>query len=221
MEICDIRKEIDSLKKESNDKYNYTKGLLDQFKSSVKNLDNKVFELNKGYKTLSSLAMVMDKLVDDNNRDTLESCKSLINEGLQIAFPGTDFTIDMTYNVTATNPIIKMSVIKDGKEESLENSQSGGVLEIISFLFRVLLITKKDKRKFIFVDEALNGVSELNEYSKNTSKLLKEVCNRKDFNLLLVTHKEGLSSCATNIYEAYKDKDSEEEIVVKLKKVEE
>jgi ABC-type thiamine transport system ATPase subunit len=60
------------------------------------------------------------------------------------------------------------------------------------------MIQRFGLRKFMALDESFNNVSA--EYIPNVSKLLKSLCDDQGFDMLLVTHQEGLAAAADNVY---------------------
>lgn len=198
--IAEQKQELRDLLKTFENKATFAQGVVSNFLKSKQALEEKVEESKKEQDLLNALAMVMDKFIDISNEETLMEIKDMINDGLKLAFPRTEFTIDLNYKVARGNQTIEFKVYKKGKLEDLKDAQSGGVLDLISFLLRVLIIHKMEYQKVIFLDEALNGISDRGGYSKKASSLIRMICEKKGFTVFLVTHKDCLSDNAHEVF---------------------
>lgn len=175
-------------------------GVFERFDEEVRNLEKEIKKEAHEVKILDSLIKIMDSFVDISNEETLGEVKSLINEGLLLAFPESKFSVDIVYKISRGSQTIDFRVLKNGNIEPLLDAQSGGVLDIVSFLLRIFIICRMNMQRFLFLDEALNGVSDLGDHASNASFLLKKICESRGFTVLLVTHKENLGKMANMSY---------------------
>jgi len=90
----------------------------------------------------------------------------------------------------------------DGVEASLDDSFGGGMLCVISFILRLIVVTNLGLFPLIVGDEIFAGVSE--EFQKPCSEFLKVMSERMGCDFLLVTHQEQFAENAHNRYKCHK-----------------
>ena len=195
-EDFDLAQSYEDFKK----RYYHISGMWDMFKQDKRKAEEEIFLLTEKTKDLEVAAMVMEKFIHLSNSEVLEELIDFLNLGLSVNFPGSNLAVDIQYKISSKDPELDINILKNGELEPLKKAQSGGIIEVISFMLRVFVILKLNKKRVLFLDEALNGVSDLGDFSINTSRLIKQICERQKFDTLLVTHKKNLSDQAANVY---------------------
>lgn len=101
--------------------------------------------------------------------------------------------INMKYDI-----VLYQNDIEIARNEKLIESNGGGVLSIISILFKMLVGFIYSENKFYMFDESLSQVSA--DYRPRLSKFLQEFCQVHGFTIILVSHTEELDLHADLIY---------------------
>jgi len=107
-----------------------------------------------------------------------------------------ELLIEKKYNRISCTPIIK-----EGEVEYIpKDDMGGGIIDIISFAFRVVLWSLEHPRsRNVFVlDEPLRFVGR--DTINQAGQVLAELSHRLDFQLIIVTHEKELESIADSIY---------------------
>lgn len=94
--------------------------------------------------------------------------------------------------------VLYQNDIEIARNEKLIESNGGGVLSVISILFKMLVGFIYSDNKFYMFDESLSQVSA--EFRPRLSKFIKEFCSKQNFTIILVSHTEDLDSYADTIY---------------------
>lgn len=105
--------------------------------------------------------------------------------------------IEKKYNRIACTPIIK-----EGEHEYIPKEEmGGGIIDIISFAFRVVLWSLEHPRsRNVFVlDEPMKFVGK-GDMLIRAGNILKELSHRLGFQLIIVTHEKELSAIADRAY---------------------
>lgn len=201
--------DLDSLNEDFKKNYYHISGMWDMFQQEKRKAEESLFLLKENTTDLEIAVLVMEKFIHLSNSEVLQELIDFLNLGLSVNFPGSNLAVDIQYKVTSKDPELEFKVLKNGQVEPLKRAQSGGIIEVISFMLRVFVILKLNRKRVLFLDEALNGVSDLGEFSLNTSKLIKQICEKQNFSVLLVTHKKNLSDQAHFVYSG--DKQDQED----------
>ena len=91
-----------------------------------------------------------------------------------------------------------IKIVKGGLETPILEARGGGVAAVAGFLLRacVLLLTP-DSRNLLVLDEVFAHLSE--EYVPRCAEFLKELCERTDLQILLVTHQPEFTQAAHKV----------------------
>ncbi len=133
--------------------------------------------------------------------DLQSKIEGLVTHGLRAIFD-TDLTFAITQKKVgsqmAMDFTIKSFVNGELVETSIMDARGGGVAATAGFLLRllVLLLKKDTARPFLVLDETFAMVS--SQYSDNLAMFLRELVDKTDVQILLVTH--------ADVYEDYADK---------------
>lgn len=101
--------------------------------------------------------------------------------------------INMKYDI-----ILFQNDIEIARNEKLTESNGGGILSVISILFKMLVGFIYSDNKFYMFDESLSQVSE--EFRPRLSKFLREFSEKQNFTIILVSHTKDLDTYAHTVY---------------------
>ena len=191
------------------EQYESLKLNLNYLTSSIENLENDLLnltnELNKNEKNII-LKNVEINLLELLKNYKLESKKdfilNIINSALVTIFED-NIKIDIKQEVTKAgkikyNIIFLQNEIEIGKNNELLETNGGGVLSIISFLFKILIGYLYSKNKFFIFDESFAQVSP--QYREKLSLFLRNLSEQFRFTIVLVSQTEDLNTYAHVLY---------------------
>jgi len=135
-------------------------------------------------KSSEALKAILQTLVEDER----EGVQNLITEGLRAIFDDQRLSFKIISSIKRGRVNIDFQVVDEdtGITGDVVDSFGGGVVNIVSLLFRFITAMKLGLYPLLVLDESLSNVSE--EYIENTGKFLKSLCSKTKFDVLLVTH---------------------------------
>lgn len=209
-DISDVKSQFDSFRTH----YEKVRGMLDMFKRDKESTELKVSVMQDDVDYLNHAAMIMEKFIRESNAEALQELEDTLNDGIEANFPDFESRLEIEYKVTPSTQRIIFRFKKGEYYEKVKDSQSGGMLDVVSLLSRVVFIVQKKWRPLIALDEALNGVSVREDeddypYAQLTSSLLKTITETQGFDILLNTHKDELTEQAKTKYKISKYMDSD------------
>ncbi|MDB4330180.1 hypothetical protein N9948_00435 [bacterium] len=165
------------------------------------NLESEITTLDKDIAVLEKVGNLfkhlLDVLLDKKKKDIEE----LVTYGLRSVVDDQDlkFHIDIIpkYNNIYTTFRTEHVGVVDG--DVLDNF-GGGIVNIESFLLRVITLFQTKLSPYLFLDESFSNLSE--EYVENCSALLKGLCEQLGVTIFLVTHQSVMLSHADKVYKA-------------------
>lgn len=170
---------------------------FDKLSASISNLqtliDCKNYELIQQKEDILVLQKTMElfkALVEEEAEKSKNMFLTIINYGLNAIF-GERIKFDLELKQYATGSFYFPVLIKDGVKEAVFSS-GGGLLDIISFLCRIVVLVAfyKEDERVLKLDEPFRNLSE--EYRDKTALLLKHLSDRFKIQFIIVTHMEFL-----------------------------
>lgn len=192
-----------------------------QTKARLKTISDKVERLKwrkKELTTKKKAKVKRKKEVSAELADTIEA-RELINKSLDITHKRIKVRIDALLSLAINsvfdrpfsfelliekkyNRISCTPVIKEGEEEYFpKDEMGGGIIDIISFAFRVVLWSLEHPRsRNVFVlDEPMKFVGK-GDMLIRAGNILRELSHRLGFQLIIVTHEKELSEIGDRAY---------------------
>lgn len=187
-----------------------------QIQKNSENLESEIAHLNSEIKILDKVVELFKHLLDELIVDNVKKVEDLVTYGLKVAFPDQDLQFKADVKRGKGKIGLEFKTIKDGKivGEALETF-GGSVVVVESFLLRLIVIIKLAMKRILVLDESFDAVDPI--YSANVSELLREMCEKLNFNLLLVTHNTTLPEFAHHIYKAVRDPKEDYTKIIKVK----
>lgn len=129
-------------------------------------------------------------LSEQENERSKQLFISLVNHGLEAIF-GSDTQFDLDRKQYATGTFYFPVLVKDGKREAIFSS-GGGVLDIVSFLCRIVVIVSfyPVSSRVLKLDEPFKNLSA--EYREKAALLIEKLCSDFNIQLIMVTHEKFL-----------------------------
>jgi DNA repair exonuclease SbcCD ATPase subunit len=176
--------------------FDYEAGTISRLQSKIKQLEDEKTQLVKA-------VGLIDRCIQIISANGIGKIESIVSAGLQTVF-GNDLWLVVEKKETARGNSYRL-LVRDG--ETVGNpmdSFGGGVVNVISFLLRVILIKRFKLAKLLILDEQFNNVSE--DYLPHVSEMLHKFTHENGFTILAVTHQPILASAADAIYQVSVEK---------------
>ncbi len=126
--------------------------------------------------------------------------ESIVSDGLRRVFDDPTLTLVVEKKSGARGNTYSLLVSKDGGEPyDPMKSYGGGVVNVASFLLRLILIKRFKLAKLLVLDEQFNNVS--TQYLPNVSALLHTMVDHYGYTILAISHQPILASAANKIYQ--------------------
>jgi DNA repair exonuclease SbcCD ATPase subunit len=130
-----------------------------------------------------------------------EAVGRLVSQGLAGVF-GEELDLVVEMGMSGDLPTARFAV-RDGRglETDVMDARGGGLVNVASFLLRVLLLlsARPPLARLLVLDESFSNVSA--EYLPTLTALLRRICEEGNFEILLVTHRPELADAADVAYE--------------------
>lgn len=118
-------------------------------------------------------------------KNSLKQCEELATLAVRTIF---DLDASVVYDMDGGQFLLDYG---DGRRSDLTNSQSGGIVTVVSFVFAVYLIMKTGSRRLMLWDESWMAVSK--QHYARFIGFVNKVCADFDFDILLVSHDDRLT----------------------------
>ena len=188
---CKLREYNDLIAVEEHER----DSLLRSRKEHVQNLkyDNKDLEnLKLGRDIVSRVGV----LAQERLKTIVES---LVTEALQAVF-GDDFVFEMVCEISRNKPEVFFYVVKNGRRSSLKDELGGGVVDIVSFVLRVVMWSLSNPRSIdtLILDEPGKFVSK--DKLDLFGLMISEISKRLGLQFIIVTHERDLIEAADKAF---------------------
>jgi len=167
-------------------------------------LDKEVVHLTELVATLEKAAGVLAKIGEERQQEAQNQIESLVTQGLQKIF-GDHLAFKVVQSVKGRTPVVEFVIqttLTDGKirETDILSAMGGGVSAVTGFLLRlvVLLLDKSRKSSILVLDETFAHVSDA--YLPALSEFLREVVDKAQVQIIMVTHQHIFSEVADKAY---------------------
>jgi DNA repair exonuclease SbcCD ATPase subunit len=140
---------------------------------------------------------VMDKAIQIVSANGIGKIESVVSDGLKLIFDS-DYKLIIERKDGVRGESYKILLEKNGFTAPPIESVGGGLVNVISFLLRVIMIQRFKLAKLIVLDESLNNIS--SDHIESVSKMLKTLCDDYGYTILAVTHQSLLAASADKVY---------------------
>lgn len=167
--------------------------------SRLKGLRDRADGLSADLSDLNEVNSYFQEYIRFKMERTRNFIQEVVNSGLTYIF-GEDICVEITSSIK--NNRVTYGVLINDRRNGIsggEESHGGGVLAVVSFLFRFVFNYLQKNLNFMLLDESLTFVSF--HYQARLSKFISDLCKRFDYDILLISHQEELNKSADVIYE--------------------
>lgn len=170
-----------------------------------KEVQGQISQLRDEISLYETAIEVLSKIGEERQNTVQTQIESLVTQGLQTVF-GSELSfhiIQSQRGKMATVEFIVRSTLDDGREIDTDvmAARGGGLAAVIGFLLRlvvILLSPERGVRRILFLDETFAHLSK--EYVPLMADFLRELVDKTDIQLLLVTHQDEFIDSADKCY---------------------
>lgn len=161
-------------------------------------LDTEITTLSAEAVLLTHCGKGFEVLLDALSHESLAAVEQLLSYGLRTAFP--DLPLSCRFEVTTKRGQQWLDIIlMDGKVQApILDAFGGGPASVISLLLRLLVCRRLKLAPVILLDEPFSFVSE--QYVPGVAQLLRELAEKLNLTLVLVTHQPAFLDAAHVAY---------------------
>lgn len=160
-----------------------------------KSLAEEIELLDKDIELYKKVAITLGSIGETRQSDAQHTIEELVTRGLT-----TIFNEELSFHVVQTQrgktPEVKFLVKSRGLngrtvETSVMDARGGGLAAVVGFLLRliVLLLDPAKKSRVLVLDESFSHVSA--EYERPLAEFLKELVDRTNTQIVMITHSEA------------------------------
>ncbi|EJF06161.1 hypothetical protein ThvES_00017680 [Thiovulum sp. ES] len=128
----------------------------------------------------------------------------IINSGLSYIY-GESFNLKIQSRKRGKRQEFFIELTKNGVT-GLSEKHGGGVLAVVSLLFKIVFISILKHNKLSIFDESLSFVSK--EYQLRLSEFLNKLSKDMGLSIVVISHQPLLSEYATKVYVSQKDRNN-------------
>lgn len=150
------------------------------------------------------LSSFLNKLVDSRRDGIIEKITSLISFGLNSILDREGMELKLDSRLQRGRQFYQFRLIDNGMEVDPLKSCGGGVINILSILLRIVVLSMSSNRKFLVIDEGFANLSA--NHREKAVDFLKLAAEKLGVQFLIVTHQDELKEAADILYEI-KEKD--------------
>ena len=173
----------------------------DALKKEIERLKERDLEITGEVNILSMSTEVLKKLSDLATTASVQQINTIVTQGLKDIFFDQDIEFQSEYVVKHGTPGLRFSFKVDGHERPADDeSVGGGVLGVTSTLLSILQHKLFNLAPILLLDETLVHVSA--QYLPNAAQFLRELAEKLELTIIMVSHQQELSSAAHTVVRA-------------------
>lgn len=131
--------------------------------------------------------------------------EKLISDTVSLVF-GSEYGFELESKVVRNQPEIEMYIVKNGCKYNLrDDTEGGGVMDVVSFVLRIVLwaIQKNRTDNIMIFDEPLRHLD--GRRAKVMGQMMKKLSEMLGLQMLIVSHSEHLIDSADKVFEVAKN----------------
>jgi DNA repair ATPase RecN len=162
-------------------------------------LQAKITQLEEEKTQLVKAVGLIDRCIQLISANGVGKIESIVTGGLRLVFNDPHMGLIVEKKEGARGITYQLQVRKGTVTGDPMKFFGGGVVNVVAFLLRVIMIKRFKLAKFLVVDENFNNVSP--DYQPRVSEMLHKLCADHGYTILAVTHQPILASAADAVYE--------------------
>ena len=158
-------------------------------------LENAITEKEENVQDYMKIKEIFMKVVDKQRENLKNKIEKLLTIGLQEIFEE-DIKFKIDLSVKRNKLWAEFFIEKNGFKEKLSH-QGGGVVNVISFLLRVMFIKLLNLKPFLILDEGFSMVSR--NYANKLANFCKKINEDLGIQMIIVTHHPEFEDVADKV----------------------
>lgn len=200
-ELSDLMVRVRGRRRELDGKSGEARSVL----ADGQRLKEEISSLEAEVVTLDKTSILLNSLGEERQLAAQKVIEELVTRGLQTIFDSTlSFHIVQTVKAkTANVDFYVRTTFENGQmiDTPVMESRGGGVAATVGFLLRIVVMLLRggtNQENILVLDETFAHVSD--EYVPNVGAFLREIVDKTNIQLLLVTHQKEFIEYADRIY---------------------
>ena len=165
--------------------------------AKLESTTNEIQKLDNELKLIIESKQFYKKAIDIAYERSILELKEVINSALSYIFTDKNLQMDIELS-DKRGKSMTFVVLHNGRKVNLKRGMGMGVKCVISCILHIYYLQCKNSRK-LFLDEAYSNISK--EYIVNFFDFLTKLCEKLDFEIVLITHDDRFIQYASKVYE--------------------
>ena len=165
---------------------------------SLARLHAKIAQIEHDKTQLVLAVGLIDRATQIISANGIGKIENIVSGGLQMVFGDKSMGLILNKKEGARGSSYELLLRQGDFIGKPMDSFGGGVVNVMAFLLRVIMIKRFKLAKFLAVDESFNNVSENN--LPLVSEMLQKLCRDHGYTILAVTHQPVLAQAADRVY---------------------
>jgi len=167
---------------------------------TITRLHAKITQLEEDKTELVKAVGLIDRCIQIISANGISKIESIISGGLRLVFkdPLIGFIVEKKEGARGNS--YRLLVHKGNTSGDPMTSFGGGVVNVVAFLLRVIMIKRFKLAKFLVVDESFNDVNGT-QNQRRVSEMLKKMSKEHGFTIFAITGQSIFASAADTVYE--------------------
>jgi len=180
--------------------FNRADGMAELAASGLASSRGCLLECQEEMELLILVEAAVRRLLEALVRSNLEAIQAQVSEALSLVFQGEGLSFICSLDVKGRVPTVSFALKKEEVHYPLIGYHGGGVLDVISFVLRVLVCVKKGFKPIFILDESLPWLS--GDKVPLASELIRGLCDELGLKVFLITQVPEFAQEATKVYRA-------------------
>lgn len=218
MELPNLKNQINDLLQVVNNYYKETDKLkyqLDVLSSKIEDNEKSLSKIKKNNELAESAKQVINKVILQTRNEAIEFIENVVNAALLDVFQNPSIKLKLQLNTEGAKTSISTYIEENGELYNIESSRGGGLRDLVStaILICCRALVKPKIELPLLCDESFKFLHSTkdNAFKSNAFKFLREVANKLDMQILLITgedDKEAVNNADNVLYIAKKNNES-------------
>jgi DNA repair exonuclease SbcCD ATPase subunit len=172
-------------------------GRLDYLSVKIKEREKNIKEAEKNLETVIQVQEIVKKLAVETQGRIKYRIEKIIQLALDTCFPE-EYVFSLDYSVVSDKTEYKLTFLKDGCEESIMKESGGGLIDVLSFVFRVALWSLSSTRNVLLLDEPFSALSR--DLHEKVGVILQKISKELNIQILMITHNDKMVEFGDKVF---------------------
>jgi len=163
---------------------------IEDRKKKKKREDEKLFVIENSQQFVQTVALNTQKLIK-------YKIESVVQKAIDLCFPG-EYAFEFDFQVNRDKTEVSFLFVKDGELESVKDEAGGGLKNVLSFVFREILLSMSNNRNVIFLDEPFAALSM--DLQPLVGQLIQGFSKELGIQFILSTHNKEMMSISDRTF---------------------